>query len=166
MKQSLTFPMLLAAVFLISTLTGCKTTETNPCEGLLSESPPTRLFVKFIDKQNNETLIMDASVIKVTEKKSGNPYVHWNIYNSTDSFPLNGAISLAVFQETPGEYQYDIQMGEAGMVTLSYQVSRQETDNPCRPFEYPMHDIKIVNQPFDIFQSEGKAYPKVLIVKL
>jgi hypothetical protein len=65
MKQSLTFPMLLAAVFLISTLTGCKTTETNPCEGLLSESPPTRLFVKFIDKQNNETLIMDASVIKV-----------------------------------------------------------------------------------------------------
>jgi hypothetical protein len=57
-------------------------------------------------------------------------------------------------------------MGEAGMVTLSYQVSRQETDNPCRPFEYPMHDIKIVNQPFDIFQSEGKAYPKVLIVKL
>lgn len=166
MKQNFTFPLLLTAVFIISTLTGCKTTETSPCEGLLSESPPIQIFVKFIDKQTNETLIMDASVIKITEKKSGNPYVNWNIYNSTDSFPLNGAISLSVFHETPGEYQYDIRMGKTGMVTLSYQVSRQETDNPCRPFAYPVRDIKIINQSFDILQFEGKAYPKILIVTL
>lgn len=84
----------------------------------------------------------------------------------TESSPLNGAVLLPVFNETPSEYQYDMQMGNAGTVTLSYTVNQEKSDSPCRTYSYSIRDIRIVNQPYEAFQYEGKTYPKILVVAL
>jgi len=161
MKQI--FPLLF---ILLTTFTSCRKTETNPCEGLLSESPPSEILVKFVDKQTKETILADAATIKITDKKSGNLYTHWGIYNRSGSSVLNGAISVHVFNESVAEYQFGIQLGDIGTAILSYKINRTETDNPCRSFAYPISDIKIIDQPFDIFQQDGKTYPMILVVAL
>ena len=157
--------LILLTLFTLSSLTGCKK-ATDPCEGLLNEGPLSEIMVRCIDKQSKEALVIDAAFIKITEKKSGNPYTNWNVLNRSGLPQLNGAIVLPIFNETPGEYQYNIQVADAGTLTLSYQISREQTDNVCRPYSYPMRDIRIVNQKFDVFQYEGKTYPKILIVEL
>lgn len=161
MKQFVLFFLTLLTVF-----SSCKKTETNPCEGLLNESPPTQIIVKFIDKQTKETLIVDAAMIKITEKQSGNLLANWSVYNRTDASMLNGAISIPVFSESAGVYQYNMQLGNLVTAILSYQIDRKETGNPCRPYSYPVNDIKIVNQPFDYLQQDGKINPKILVVSL
>ena len=69
MKQD--FHFLLIILIITLGVSGCKKTETNPCEGLLSEGPPSEIIIKIIDRQTKETLVVDASAIKITEKKSG-----------------------------------------------------------------------------------------------
>ncbi len=155
-----------AFLILFAALTSCQKTETNPCEGLLNESPPTEIILKFIDKQSKETIVIDAAVIKVTEKQSGNSYTNWNVYNRPGSPVLNGALSIPVFSESDGEYQFEIQPGNFGAVILSYKIIREKTDNPCRPYSYPMKDIQITNQPFENLQLDGKTYPTILVVAL
>lgn len=162
MKQYFALRLILQTAFIFCIITGCQKTETDPCEGLLSESPPVEIIVKFVDKQTHETLLVDPAEIIIKEKKSGSLYKNWHVYNRTG--PLNGAISLPVFSEKPGEFQYQIKLGEAGTVLLYYQISRKESDNPCRTYSFPVHDVKIVDQPFDVFQYEGKAYPRILVV--
>ena len=166
MKQNSRYLLIILTVFMLGVITSCKKTETNPCEGLLSEGPPSEIIVKIIDKQTKETLVIDAATIKITEKQSGKLYTNWNVHNRTNLPQLTGAISLAVFNETPGEYQFTMQIGNAGMATLSYKISREETDNPCRPFSYPMRDIKIIDQPFEVFRHDGKSFPTILVVAL
>ncbi|MCF0055222.1 hypothetical protein [Dyadobacter sp. CY356] len=162
MRQNIPSGLILLTMLFLYIFTGCKKAETNPCEGLLNESPPSKIIVKFIDKQTSEPLNVDAALIKITEQKSGDPYINWGVYNVAGFSPLNGAVSLVFFNEIPGQYQYSIEMGSKGTVTLSYQVRRAETDNPCRPNSYPISDIKITNQPFEQFNYEGVTHPNIL----
>ena len=166
MRQNLPSKLVLLTLLLLNIFAGCKKAETDPCEGLLNESPPAKIILKFIDKQTREPIMVDAALLKITEQQSGDPYKNWSVNNTTGFSPLNGSVVLGFFNETPGEYQYNIQLGNKGTVVLSYQVSRKETDNPCRLYSYPISEIKIVNQPFELFQDEGKTYPNILIAAL
>ncbi|WP_254562186.1 hypothetical protein [Dyadobacter diqingensis] len=161
MKQFVLFFLTLLTAFI-----SCKKTGTNPCEGLLNETQPTQIIVKFINKQTKETLLVDAAKIKITDKRSGNLIAGWSVYNRASESMLNGAISIPVFSESAGVYQYNMQLGDIGTAILSYQIDRKETDNPCRPFSYPVNDVKIVNQPFDYLEQNGKPNPRILVVSL
>lgn len=164
MKHNIFLKLILFTVSILYVVTGCQKAETDPCQGLINESPPSQVVVKFIDKQTKETIIVDIAVVKIFEKQSGKSYKNWNVYNRTG--PLNGSLVLTVFNEIPGTYQYDIQMSNLSTVTLSYQINRIETGNPCKPYGYPLSEIKIVGQTFDLLQNEGETYPTVLVVPL
>ena len=165
-KQNLPFKLILLTVLFLNIFTGCKKAQTDPCEGLLNESPPAKIIIKFIDKQTREPLILDTASIKITDKRSGTAYKNWSVLNTTGFDALNGSLMIAFFNETPGEYQFNIQLGNKGTAVLSYQVSRKETDNPCRPESYPIGEIKIVDQSFELFQYESRTYPNILITAL
>lgn len=165
MKKISLFIFVALATLALSPIS-CKEKETNPCEGLLSEGPLPEVMVQAVDKITGEPLKVDAKLITVTDKKSGKPFVHWRTDEQPLSPELDGAVSLMILNETPGVYEYQIQLGDKGSATLSYMVERTKTDNVCRPYVYPIGDIKIVDQPFEIFKREGKSYPKILVVKL
>lgn len=166
MRSNLPSKLILLIVLILNIVTGCKKADTDPCEGLLNESPPAKIIVKFIDKQTREPLILDTAFIKITDKRSGTAYKNWSVKNTTGFHALNGSLVIGFFNETPGEYQFNIQLGNKGTALLSYQVSRKETDNPCRPDSYPIGEIKIVNQSFELFQYESRTYPNILITAL
>jgi hypothetical protein len=166
MRSNLPSKLILLIVLILNIFTGCKKAHIDPCEGLLNESPPAKIIVKFIDKQTREPLILDTASIKITDKRSGTAYQNWSVLNATGFNALNGSLTIGFFNETPGEYQFNIQLGNKGTALLSYQVSRKETDNPCRPDSYPIGEIKIVNQSFELFQYESRTYPNILVTAL
>jgi hypothetical protein len=163
MKTSLSYFIVL---MLLTVATSCHKTKETPCPAELTDGPPIEIVLKFISKQTGETLTPDPAVIKVTETQTGNLYKNWRVLNRTGFATLNGAITLAIFSETVREYHYAIEVGDRGKATLSYKISRQESGNRCRPFSYQITDIKIVDQSFNVFQFEGKTYPKILVVSL
>jgi hypothetical protein len=146
----------------------CQKTRTNPCEGLLNESPPKYVFVRFIDKQTGDNLIvtnnLDADDIKVTIGQTGELYKNWEISNNyPSSSPLYGLVGFTVFQETAGNYPYKIQVGDLGTVTLSYTIDEVKSDSPCKRYYYPMKDIKITDHPFELLKYGDK---NILVVAL
>ena len=51
MRQDLLFKLVLLTGIILNMAIGCKKAETDPCEGMLNESPPAKIVLKFIDKQ-------------------------------------------------------------------------------------------------------------------
>lgn len=166
MRHEILLKLIVLTVIIFNVISGCQKAETDPCQGLINESPPSQIVVKFIDKQTKEAIIVDTAVVKISEKQSGKPYKNWNVYNRTGLSQLHGSLTLSVFNEIPGTYQYGIQIKDREMVTLSYQITRKETGNLCKPYSYPLDEVKILNQTFDVFQYEGKTYPMILVVTL
>lgn len=132
----------------------------------MNEAPPTEMMLKFTDKTNNATLNFTAADIKIIDSKTGNEFKNWRLVNRTGIASLDGSLSMAVFPGPEGEYRYDIQLLNKGTVTFSYQVTKQQTNDICKPHVYPIGNLKTTNQTYSIFQHEGKSYPKILIVAL
>ena len=146
----------------------CQKTTTNSCEGVLNESPPKYVFVKFIDKHTGDNLIiannLDADDVKVTIGETGELYKNWEISNNYPSTsPLYGLVGFTVFHEKAGDYPYKIQVGDLGTVTLSYTVNQVESDSPCKRYAYPLKDIEIVDHPFELLKYGDK---NILVVAL
>lgn len=151
---------------------GCqkKDSSGNPCEGLMNETPPTNIRIKFVDKGTGQNLILSknlqASDITVTNISTAKPFVNWRVSRSeTSTSPLNGTLQFSVFHETAGQYPYQIKLGDLGMATLAYTVSKTATDDPCKPTAYPISEIKITDHPFTPFTHEGKSYPDILVLE-
>lgn len=158
----------LSLLSLLIILISCSKSDKvpNPCEGLMNEAPPTELMLKFMDKTNNATFNFTAADIKIIDSKTGNEFKNWRLLNRTGIASLDGSLSMAVFPGPEGEYSYDIQLLNKGTVTFSYQVTKQQTNDICKPHVYPIGNLKTTNQAYSIFQHEGKSYPKILIVTL
>lgn len=163
------FPLLVAFVIMTG---GCqkKDSSGNPCDGLMNESPPTNILIKFVDKATGQNLILSqnlqASDITVVNTTTGKPFVNWAVRNETSTSPLNGTLQFSVFHETAGQYPYQIKLGSFGTATLAYTVSKTATDNPCKPEAYPISEIRIADHPFTPFTHEGKSYPNILVLEL
>lgn len=132
----------------------------------MNEAPPTELMLKFTDKTNHATLNFTAADIKIIDTKTGNEFKNWRLVNRTGIVPLDGSLSMAFFPGPEGEYRYEIQLLNKGTVTFSYQVTKQQTSDICKPHVYPIGNLKTLDHAFSTFQHEGKSYPKILIVAL
>nr|WP_232325425.1 hypothetical protein [Pedobacter panaciterrae] len=151
---------------------GCKKKESfvNPCDGLMNETPPTKIIVKFVDKETGQNLILNNDIkvsdINIINATTGKPFVNWGIFNEAASSPLNGTLQFSVFHETAGQYPYQIKLAKLATVTLTYTVSKTATDSPCKPVAYPISDIMITDHAFSQFIHEGKSYPNILVLEL
>jgi len=164
---------LLALTILAVLAVSCRKKDQsgNLCDGVLNESPPTTISLKFIDKTTGENLLITKDIkdndVSVTDKLNNQEIKNWRIFkpDSTTS-PLHGTLQLKVFQETEGQYPYLIQLGSIGNATLSYTISKKETGNPCKQFYFPISDIKITDRPFTLMEHQGKTVPNALVTEL
>lgn len=163
------FPLLVTFVIIAG---GCqkKDSSGNPCDGLMNESPPTNILVKFMDKGTGQNLILNKNLqtsdITVVNTATGKPLVNWAVRNETSTSPLTGTLQFSFFHETAGQYFYQIKLRSFGTVTLAYTVSKTATDNPCKPEAYPISEIRITDHPFTPLTHEGKSYPNILVLEL
>lgn len=151
---------------------GCKKKESsgNPCDGLLNESPPTKIMVKFVDKATGQNLILSknlkSSNFTVVSVETAKPVAGWRVVSEMSTSPFNGVLELSLFHETAARYEYQIKLESIGTATLAYTVSKTATNNPCKPHAYPISDIKITDHSFTLFVHDGKSYPNVLVLEL
>jgi hypothetical protein len=151
---------------------GCKKkgSAADPCDGLLNETPPSMIMVKFVDKTTGQNLIVSnnikASDITVINNNTGKEFVNWRIVSQGATSPYNGMLQFSIFHETADQYPYQIKLEGVGRATIAYTVSKVATNNLCKPTAYPISNIKIIDHPFTAFTYEGKSYPNVLVVEL
>jgi len=168
----MTFRSIPALLIIFSMLAGCKKKESsrNPCDGVLNESPPTRIMVKFIDKATGQNLILSKNLkagdFTVVDTETAKPFASWRVVSEMRTSPFNGVLELSVFHETAAQHQYQIKLENLGTVTLAYTVSKTPTNNPCKPYAYPISDIQITGHPFTPFVYEGKSYPNILVLEV
>lgn len=155
--------------FLVCLFLGCKTSPANPCDGLMNQSPPLRIGLVLFDKHTGDNLfqtnVLKEDDIKVTVLQTGNVVRNWRVINSPNS-PLNGVLEFAMFHETAGEYVYKIELKKRGTINLSYIITQEKTNDPCKMYSYPINNIKVLNHDFEQFKYEGKTSPNILAVKL
>jgi hypothetical protein len=154
-------------------MTGCqkKNSSADPCEGLMNESPPTNISIKFVDKVTGQNLILSKNLqiidVTVVSTNTGEPFNNWGLVKiETSESPLNGTLRFSVFHETAGQYPYKIKLGDLGVVTLAYTVSKTATNNPCKPEAFPISDIKITDHAFSLLTHDGRTYPNILVLEL
>src|SRR6478735_11476846 len=137
---------------------GCKKKSSpadDPCNDLVNESAPTKIMVKFIDKTTGLDLIISkqikASDISVANKNTGKDFPNWQLMNQSGISPYNGMLQLSVFDESAAQYNYQIKVNGYVTLTLAYAVTKTATNDRCKPFAYPVSDIKITDHAFTTF---------------
>lgn len=144
---------------------------SDPCSDVLSESPPIRIMVKFIDKTTKENLILANGImdtdISVTYKQTGQAVKNWRVYRGQGGpVPIDGMLEFVIFNEMPGQHDYEIVLGSVATAMMSYTVTKVKSENPCRPYYFPINGIKISDHPFMPFEEGGKIYPNILVTEL
>lgn len=172
-QKNKTLRSLIRIILAVVILTGgCKKKESvaNPCDGLLNESSPTQIMVKFVDKTTGNNLILSkdlkAADFTIVNTETAQPFVNWRVVSEKDTSPFNGVLELSVFHETAAQYHYQIKLGNLGTVALAYTVSKTVTNNPCKPHAFPISEVKITDHTFTPFVYEGKSYPNILVLEL
>jgi len=151
-------------LFLFSALPGCKKNGLNsdPCDGILNESPPSKVVVVLTDKQTGDNLILKngltAADLKITLAGKAMPLTNWRVVNSPGS-PLNGMVELAVFHEKAGEFRYNIQAKGIADIEFAYTVKQVKSDSPCKLYYYPLEGLKATNHDYVKLEIEDEIYP-------
>jgi hypothetical protein len=172
-KMNMTLRSLFVAILTIAIMAGgCKKKDSsaNPCDGLVNETPPTSIMVMLVEKTTGENLILSKKIqaadITVINTNSGKPFESWGVVKESTGSPFNGALKFSVFDQTAGQYGYQVNLGALGTVTLAYTISKTATNDPCKPTAYPVSEIKITDHSFTPFIYQGKSYANVLVLEL
>lgn len=144
-------------------MSNCKKSGKDSCEGVLNESPPRTVGIFFANEMTAERLIPKAEAITITYASSGENFSNWRVVTQPGS-PLYGMIELLVFEEAVGDYAYSIAINDAEPITISYSMLKQTSDNPCKPFNYPVYNLRSLTHPYVPLPSgEGTVANRVLI---
>lgn len=166
---------LFTLIILTATLTmGCrkKDSSNNPCEGVLNESPPVTAILKIVDKTTGENLLTNGTIketdVTVIYKHNNKDPKNWYIFKTdpNTTSPYHGTLRFSIFNETEGQHLYQVQLGSKGSATLSYTVTEKKTENPCKPYAYPISDFKLTDHPFTLMEIQGKEQPNFLVLAL
>ncbi len=163
----------LLALILFTITSACKKKDSgaDPCDNVYNQSPPVNVILQFKDKISKENIILDdkltAADVEVTDGQTGKTISNWRLVNEGNAAtPLNGLVVLFISSETPGTYTYNVKLKDREAAKLAYTVTKKSTDNPCKPFVYPISDIKVTNHTFTLFTDGDKSYPNILIVEV
>lgn len=142
---------LLILMFLISCFyVSCQKDKAVPCEKVLNDGPPEMVGILVVDEETGESIILahdlDSTDVKVTSVNDGKPYKDYQIANAIDDRLMRGAV-IFYAPKQEGVYLYELRVGDHGRVKFSYTVSRVGTGDACRPYVYPVSEVKIIDRP-------------------
>lgn len=164
MHLKFTFLIVLFCLFL-----GCKTSTSNPCDGLMNESPPLRIGLILVDQETGTNFLQKNGLkgedVKVTNASTGVIASNWRINNIPNS-PMDGMLELVMFHEKVGSYGYKIELKDLSIINVSYAITQEKTDDPCKIYRYPISSLKVLNHDFDFFKHENRITPNILVVQL
>lgn len=139
---------------------GCqKSKQANPCEGVLSEAPPTQLGLLLKDAQTGENILLskniDAATITITQEGTTNPSEQGVIVKTLGA-PTYGALVFHITDTKKGVFRYKITIPGVGSTTLSYTNKEEKSDNVCNPYYIRVTDPVIEGHPFTAAQVSSR----------
>lgn len=137
---------------------GCKkSSQKNPCEGVLSEGMPAQAALIFLDKQTGENILLsksiDTSAITITPAPSG---LKGGVIVKQAGSPLYGALVMPVADTKEGVFKYQIDIANVGSVTLSHINKKEKSNNICNPYYISITEPAIENHPFTVSRSGSR----------
>lgn len=137
---------------------GCnKSSQKNPCEGVLSEGMPTQAALIFLDKQTGENILLskgiDTSAITITPAPLG---LKGGVIVKQTGSPLYGALVMPVADTKEGVYKYQVDITNVGSITLSHINKKEKSDNICNPYYISITEPAIENHPFTVSRSGSR----------
>ena len=157
----------ISLIFLLVTLLACNKQSTNPCNGILNESPPKKVGLLLYHKITGDNLVLSKPIeetdIKVIALPSGNTVNNWRLLKAANS-PFNGMLEMAVFHESAGQHAYKIEIKGMATFAIAYAISQEKTDDPCKTYAYPMSELKSTDHDFEPLVLQDKPIPNFIKV--
>lgn len=137
---------------------GCKkSSQKNPCEGVLSEGMPTQAALILLDKQTGENILLskniDTSAITITPAPLG---LKGGVIVKQTGSPLYGALVMPVADTKEGVFKYQVDIANVGSITLSHTNRKEKSDNICNPYYISVTDPAIENHPFTVSRTGSR----------
>jgi hypothetical protein len=144
---------------------GCKrSSQPDPCEGLLNEGQPTQVGLIFLDGQTGENILLskniDTAAITITQVP--NSHLEGMIVKNSGA-PMYGALVFAITDTKKGMFKYKIDIANVGSTMLSYTNEEVKTDNICKPYYISVTDPAIEDHPFTVSRTGSRLVFKVTL---
>lgn len=149
----------------VSVAPGCKKSNSNPCEGVVSEGVPTQVGLIFVDKQTGENILLskniDTANITITPAPADLP-LRGVIVKETGS-ALYGSLVFHIADTKKGDFQYKINIPTVGSTTLSYTNKEEKSDSKCNPIYISVADPVIEEHTFTLTRTGSRLIFKVTL---
>lgn len=157
-------PLLLGVVIIGP---GCrKSSQPDPCEGVLSEGMPAEVGLVFADRQTGENILLskniDAATITITPETEGVSPQAGVIVKQAGS-PIHGTLVFHIADTKTGAFKYKINIPGVGSATLSYVNKLEKSDNKCKPHYIAVTDPVIEDHQFTVSRINSRPVLKVTI---
>ncbi|GAA3920878.1 hypothetical protein GO495_00820 [Chitinophaga oryziterrae] len=155
--------LLLAATF----GSGCqKTSQSNPCEGLLNEGMPTQVGLIFVDGQTGENILLSKNIDTATITITPAPtdfYLKRGVIVKDTSSLMHGALMFPISDTEKGMFKYKIDNPNVGSATLSYTNLEEKRNDNCNSYYISVTDPVIEDHQFTVSRTAFRLVFKVTL---
>jgi hypothetical protein len=159
----------LPLIFLFTTSlgSGCKkSSQPNPCDGLLNEGMPAQVGLIFLDAQTGENILLskniDTSAITITPAPIDAQLKRGVIVKQPGS-PMYGSLMFLIADTKEGMFKYKIDIANVGSTTLSYTNKKEKTNDHCNPYYISISDPKIEDHMFTLSRTGSRLVFKITL---
>ena len=152
-------------LFIASLGAGCKkSSEPDPCDGVLNEGMPTQVVLTFLDAQTGENILLSKSIDTAAITITPEPIdLKRGVIVKQPGAPLYGALVFAVADTKEGMFKYKIDIANAGSATLSYTAREEKTTDKCKAYYISITDPKIEDHPFTVSRTGSRIIFKITL---
>jgi hypothetical protein len=152
-------------LFIANLGSGCqKSSQSDPCDGVLNEGTPTQVGLIFLDGQTGENILLsksiDTSAITITPEPMD---LKRGVIVKQPGAPLDGALVFLISDTKEGTFKYKIDITNVGSATLSYTNKEEKTNDKCKSYYISTTDPKIEDHSFTVSRTSSRIIFKVTL---
>jgi len=145
-------------LFIASLGSGCKkSSQPDPCDGVLNEGMPTQVGLIFLDGQTGENILLTKSIDTAAITITPEPIdLKRGVIVKQPGAPMYGALAFAIADTKEGVFKYKIDIANGASATLSYTNKEVKTTDKCRSYYISVTDPKIEDHPFTVSRTGSR----------
>lgn len=158
---------LLILLSVLSVGAGChKSSQSNPCEGLLNEGTPTMVGLIFVDGQTGENILLskntDTASVTITPQAT-DAHLDGAVIVKDSGSVMYGALMFHIADTKKGLFKYKIDIPDVGSTTLSYTNKEERANDNCNSYYIRVTDPVIEDHQFTVTRTGFRLIFKVTL---
>lgn len=134
---------------------GCKkSSEKNPCDGVLNEGMPTLAALVLLDKETGENILLSKNIDTAAVTITPAPLdLKRGVIVNEPGAPMYGALVIPVSDAKEGTFKYKIDIANVGSITLSHINRKEKSNSICNPYYISITEPEIEDHPFTVSRT-------------